>query len=722
MTASLEALEGEVQRLAREIAALGEGQSSRVYRMSWWSEKLLDWAMERPDFKVQLFRLVDVFPATTDDADVLRHLQEYFGEADVPELLDLGVGAASKVPLGRLAVARVARRNITRMARQFIVGRTAAEAVENLAPLWRNGSAFTVDLLGEKTVVDVEADRYVERVLDLLDVLTEQSANWAPDDALERDSLGVLPRVNVSVKPTAMATHYEPLTGEHGLAAAEQRLRKVLDRASEVGAFIHVDMEHYDVKDLTLQLVSEVLDDPAHQGLSAGVVIQTYLRDSYDDLQEVIEWSASRDAPLTVRLVKGAYWDAETIHATAAGWPSPVFACKEETDANYDRCARLLLDHHGQVRAAFASHNLRSLAHAIAYAREIGLPDSDIEIQMLHGMAEPIHAAIRRLGLRLRVYAPVGELVPGMAYLVRRLLENTSNASFVRQRFAEGRGLDALLRTPDVTVVPGPVSSVAERPVTDPATPTEYEPEPVREWRRSDVRQAFSEALEVVNGTLGRGVPARIGGASRGGPDEIVSVDPADPSVVVARCAACSAGDADRAVAAAVEVAAEWSTTPVERRAAVLFGAAGWMRDRRDEIAALEVREAGKPWDQADADVCEAIDFCEYYGRELLRLPERARVQSPPGERNVMTYQAKGVAAVIAPWNFPLAIPTGMTVAALAAGNTAVLKPAEQTPAVAEQLSSWRCTTPACRPVRSASSLATAQLLVRSSSSTPTWR
>src|SRR5207302_8842480 len=173
-----------------------------------------------------------------------------------------------------------------------------------------------------------------------------------------------------------------------------------------------------------------------------------------------------RAAPIGVRLVKGAYWDAETITSRAEGWPVPVFEHKDQTDANYERCVRLLHDHHGDVRAAFASHNLRSLAYAVTYARSVGLADSGYELQMLYGMAEPVQAAIRRLGLRLRVYAPVGELVPGMAYLVRRLLENTSNESFVRARFVEGRDLDELVRAPAVDHLPSPNGPV-RRTATD---------------------------------------------------------------------------------------------------------------------------------------------------------------------------------------------------------------------------------------------------------------
>jgi RHH-type proline utilization regulon transcriptional repressor/proline dehydrogenase/delta 1-pyrroline-5-carboxylate dehydrogenase len=680
----------EVTALAKRIADLGEGEKASVYRMSWWSDKMLGWAMSHPSFKTQLFRFVDVFPATHSDAEVLRHVREYFDGADVPRALDLGVGLADHMPMGGSLTATVARRNIRRMAEQFIVGATPAEAVAPLHQLWRAGSGFVVDLLGEKTVTAAEADRYSSRVAALVTTLVQESGGWAPDDHLERDDLGALPRVHVSIKPTALATHYAPLTRADGLASAKARLRPLLADCAAQGAFVWFDMEHFDAKDLTLQLFRDLLDEPSLADLEAGCVIQAYTRDSRDDLADLCAWSSARvragRAPIGIRLVKGAYWDAETIEAAAAGWPAPVFEEKAQTDANFERLTQMLLEHHGSVRAAFASHNLRSLAHAVMLARSLGLPDSSYELQMLYGMAEPIQAAIRRLGLRLRVYAPVGELVPGMAYLVRRLLENTSNESFVRHRFAEGRELTELVAPPAVASgsLPG-APAVVRRPATSASSPGDYQPEPLAEWRRAPVRAAMAAAVAGFTGAPAD-VPAVIDGQPFHTSATLYSVDPARPSVVIARSAACGSAEADAAVASCLAAWGQWRRTPAGERCAVLFRAAEWMRARRFELAALEVYEAGKPWAEADGDVCEAIDFCEYYGRQMRLLAAGAPVQSPLGELNAMRYDPRGVVAVIAPWNFPLAISAGMVSAALVAGNPVCYKPAEQTPAIGARL------------------------------------
>ncbi len=672
-------LDARVTALGRSLAGLA-GERAKVVQSSWWSERMLEWAMSHPSFRTELFRFVDVFPATVDDADVLAHLDDYFEGPDVPRVLDLGLGIADHVPFGSAAAAGLARRNISRVAEQFIIGTDPAGAVAGLERLWRQGSAFTVDLLGEKTITEVEADHYAARVGDLLSTLAQATSRWPSDDRLEADDLGSLARVNVSVKPTALASRYAPLTRADGLARAKARLRPILRQARDLGAFVHFDAEHYEVKDLTLELVRELLSEAEFAAMEAGVVVQAYLRGSHHDLAELIAFSGSRARPLTVRLVKGAYWDTETVIALAQGWPVPVYQDKAQTDANYERCVRLLHDHHGQVRAAFGSHNLRSLAYAVEYARTLGIGDRGFEIQMLHGMAEPVHAAVRRMGLRLRVYAPVGELLPGMAYLVRRLLENTANESFVRQRFVEGRELDEMLRAP--TTAELAEAEPAPRRATDPADPGPYRREPLAEWRHEIVRITFAAAVDRAGPQEPVRVPAVIAGKEVMTTSTIASVDPGDPTTTVAVSAACGPAEADAAVEAAHRSWPAWRRTSAPERAAVVFRAAQWLRERRAELAALEVFEAGKPWADADADVCEAIDFCEYYGRRALHLHAGGEVSSAPGERNCLHYSGRGVGAVIAPWNFPLAIPTGMVVAALVTGNAVVFKPAEQTPAV----------------------------------------
>jgi RHH-type proline utilization regulon transcriptional repressor/proline dehydrogenase/delta 1-pyrroline-5-carboxylate dehydrogenase len=683
-------VEAEVRELVARISELGSDTETRTFGITRGTEWLMRRAMRNEALRTQLFRFVDALPAMADDSELYRHVEEYFGGGVMPGLFSWGLAQSRRVPGGHKLVARTARREVARMATQFIVATDATNTAAQLGALWRRGRAATVDLLGEHTHSQAEADRYAARLADLVSVLIEASRAWPDDEVLERDDLGPLGRVAVAIKPTALAPDFTALTADAGVSSAARRLMPILEGAAANGAQVWFDLERYEVKQVTHRLVRELLSRPELARLQAGIVVQTYLRDSYEDLTFLCEWAKGREVPLGIRLVKGAYWDTETVVAEAASWPVPVYEQKGDTDANFERCVRLVHSHHGHVRAAFGSHNLRSLAYAIAAARAAGIPDNGYEVQLLWGMAEPVHEAFRRLGFRLRVYSPMGELVPGMAYLVRRLLENTSNDSFVRLRFAEHKDLASLVAVPvgDLGALPATTlgRAVVARPLTDTRRPRPYAPEPLVRWFAPDAPGLMSAALEKVRASLGGEVHGLIGAADLRTQRTLVSVDPAEPATIVAVSACCGPSDADRAVEAAASAFGPWSRTAPAERAGVLFRAADWLRSRKLELAALEVFEAGKCWDDADADVAEAIDFLEYYGREGLRLAEGGKVQSPPGEINRLSYHGRGVTAVISPWNFPLAIPCGMVSAALVAGNTVVLKPAEQTPAIAAML------------------------------------
>jgi RHH-type proline utilization regulon transcriptional repressor/proline dehydrogenase/delta 1-pyrroline-5-carboxylate dehydrogenase len=285
-----------------------------------------------------------------------------------------------------------------------------------------------------------------------LESLAAASRQWPPRPVLEHDGVGVLPRANLSVKVSALTPLLRPQAPERGQADAAQRLRPLMRRARDLGAHLHVDMESLDSRDAVLGLVLELLAEPEFAaGPSAGVVLQAYLRDSPQTLDELLAWTraagAHRAVPLTVRLVKGAYWDHELAEARRHGWAPPVFEDKGACDANFETLTGRLLDARPAVRVAIASHNLRSVAHAIAWSRRSGTPDSELELQVLRGLGDPLQEALARRGFRVRAYCPVGDLVAGMAYLVRRLLENTANESFLQEQ-ASGIPLERLLEPP----------------------------------------------------------------------------------------------------------------------------------------------------------------------------------------------------------------------------------------------------------------------------------
>jgi RHH-type proline utilization regulon transcriptional repressor/proline dehydrogenase/delta 1-pyrroline-5-carboxylate dehydrogenase len=441
------ALERETFAVGKRLAAALPAQRNPLKAID---DKAMDLASSDAELKAALFRFVDVVPACRSLDDLSRHLVGFLGEVEQPPPPVSVAMRMGNTKAGRAALGAAAAAGVRHMAHRFIVGEDPKAALGVLKDLWKAGVASSVDLLGEATVTQAEAQRYAERCASALDTLAQAAREWSPRPQLERDSAGPLPRANLSVKVSALTPLLKPDAPARGQRDAADRLRPLLRRAHERGAHLHIDMESMDSRDAVLELILELLqEDEFRAGPSAGLVLQAYLRDSPQTLDTILEWlqRVPRALPLTVRLVKGAYWDHELVEARQHGWPAPVFEHKADTDRNFEQLTRRLLDARPAVRVAVASHNLRSVSHAIAYNRLSGGADADLELQVLRGLGDPIQHAIAAQGLRVRTYCPVGDLVAGMAYLVRRLLENTSNESFLHEQ-ARGVALEELLAPP----------------------------------------------------------------------------------------------------------------------------------------------------------------------------------------------------------------------------------------------------------------------------------
>ena len=441
-------MESQLQEVGRSIHAAFPGKSRHPLRAL--DERAMALASHDAELRAALFRFVDVTPACRSLDDLARHLAGYLDEVDDQPPPIQAAMRMSGTKAGRAALGAAAAAGVRHMAHRFIVGETPKAALKTIRHLWENGAAVSLDLLGEATVTEAEADRYAARCLDALETLAGAAESWPERPVLEADSLGRLPRVNLSVKVSALTPLLRPEAPEVGREDAARRMRPLLVRARELGAHLHIDMESVDTIEATLGLVFELLDEPElRDGPSAGVVMQAYLRESPEQLERVIDWATAspREQPVVVRLVKGAYWDHEVVDARQHGWIPPVFEDKRESDRNFEALTRRLLEAWPHVRPAIASHNLRSVAHALAAARELGREDRDVEFQVLRGLGDDLAAALADLGQRVRIYCPVGDMVAGMAYLVRRLLENTSNESFLGEQ-QRGTPIDQLLAAP----------------------------------------------------------------------------------------------------------------------------------------------------------------------------------------------------------------------------------------------------------------------------------
>jgi RHH-type proline utilization regulon transcriptional repressor/proline dehydrogenase/delta 1-pyrroline-5-carboxylate dehydrogenase len=681
----MRSLQAEIEQRGKRIFDLVDRHPEPLFSKAGFYQRLMALSMRDEQLKLQLFRFVDVLPSLRTSREIVEHLQEYFTAArdsrKVSEFLGAGVRLASIVPW---ISGHILRWNVSEMARQFIAGRNPNDVMATLRKRRSQKIGFTVDLLGEAVVNETETDEYASRYLDLLEGLARETKNWT--DPLGKNS-ELFPVVNVSVKISALYSQINPADPEDAIAHLAPKLRPLLRRARELGAFVNFDMESYAHKNTTLELFKAVFTEEEFKDWPhAGIVTQAYLRDSEADLRDLIEWGRTRGTRFAVRLVKGAYWDYETTKSRQNGWACPVYLQKPESDANFEALTRLLLENESVVTSAFGSHNVRSIAHAQALAHELGIDRGRFEFQLLYGMAGPIKRALVEMGYRVREYSPVGELLPGMSYLVRRLLENTSNEGFLRAKFSENASAEELLRDPREIlrrsrngVLPlsnDTINMTKNPPKTQLIAP--YQNAPLTNFALPENQEKMRASLQEQRKQLGRKVPLTINGEKIWTDKMFSSVNPSQPDQIVGYAVEGGIPEAERAVAAARQAFVKWRRTSFEERCQLLERVAEILERRRFELSALEVFEVGKPWAQGDADIAEAIDFCTFYARQMRRIGRPHLTQNVPGEEGYQHYWPRGVALVIAPWNFPMAILCGMVSAALVTGNTVIMKPSEQ--------------------------------------------
>jgi RHH-type transcriptional regulator, proline utilization regulon repressor / proline dehydrogenase / delta 1-pyrroline-5-carboxylate dehydrogenase len=681
----MRSLQSEVEQRGRRIFELVDKYPESLFSKAGFYQRLMTLSMRDEQLKLQLFRFVAVLPSLHTSGEIIEHLQEYFADGHdsrmVSEFLGAGIRLAGIVPW---ISGPILRWNVSEMARQFIAGRNPNDAMRTLRKRRAQRIGFTVDLLGEAVVSETEADEYATRYQDLLEGLAGETKHWT--DPLGKNS-ELFPVVNLSVKISALYSQVSPADPADAVAHLAPKLRPLLRRARELGAFINFDMESYAHKNTTLELFKTVFTEEEFKDWPhAGIVTQAYLRDSETDLRDLIDWGRTRGTRFAVRLVKGAYWDYETTKSRQNGWDCPVYLQKPESDANFETLTQLLLENEAVVTSAFGSHNVRSIAHAQALADELGIDRSRFEFQLLYGMAGPIKRALVEMGYRVREYCPVGELLPGMSYLVRRLLENTSNEGFLRAKFSENVPAEELLRDPREILRGSRNGVLPPSNATINMTTTTYKTQPGAPYENASLtnfalpenQEKMRAALREQRKQFGRKVPLTINGEKIWTDKMFSSVNPSQPDQIVGYAAEAGIPEAERAVAAARAAFEKWRRTSFEERCQLLERAAEILERRRFELSALEVFEVGKPWAEADGDIREAIDFCTFYARQTRLIGRPRLTQNVPGEESYQHYWPRGVALVIAPWNFPMAILCGMVSAALVTGNTVIMKPSEQ--------------------------------------------
>jgi RHH-type proline utilization regulon transcriptional repressor/proline dehydrogenase/delta 1-pyrroline-5-carboxylate dehydrogenase len=571
-------------------------------------------------------------------------------------------------------VVRTAMRQAMRiMGHQFVMGRTIDEALKRSRNKKNSAFRYSFDMLGEAALTRVDAERYMEAYFDAIASI---------GDSLEGQSVDIFAAPSISVKLSALHPRYSYMQSDRVMRELVPRVAELARHARANGIALTVDAEETERLELSLELFGQICRDrdlADYDGF--GLAVQTYQRRALDVIDYVEELARDTRRRIPVRLVKGAYWDTEVKHAQELGLESyPVFTRKVHTDVSYLAASRRALDAAERIYPQFATHNAHTLASVLHYAGS----RKDYEFQRLHGMGEELYTEVidpERFARPCRVYAPVGSHKDLLPYLVRRLLENGANTSFVNRIVDEDVAVE--------DIVADPVTAARETGFTPhPRIPS---PGALFDDRVNSAginlpnRDVTAELLTAMDEAAGReyhAVPVVAGKREKGG--ALDSVNPARRQDVVGTVEQATADMVDASITAAVKAQVGWDREGGPARAEVLERVADLFEANGPELMALCVREAGKTLPDALAELREAVDFLRFYAAEARKLfADPTHLPGPTGERNTLGMRGRGIFVCISPWNFPLAIFTGQVSAALAAGNAVLAKPAEQTALVA---------------------------------------
>ena len=717
---------------------LKEHQTNLFSKKEWYG-KLMRWTLSSPSFKTPLFRFVDVFPVLKNQQDIFFFLNEYLGSqagGSAPwalkhtisflYMLNQKMPAIPLLKKSQPFITNLVCKQMKAMSSLFIVGEDFDSAWPILKQMQKNGFGWTLDLLGEAVLSSEEAQFYQNRYWQIIDQLSPEVKQKEPNEhkaspamraglsngaglaitaEMDKDETGdLIPQANISVKVSSLDSQIQNVSWDFSKERLKKKLRVLFQKAVDKGVFINIDMEQYVYKDMTLSVWTELIMEKEFKNYPHfGIVIQAYLKDSLRDLQKLLTLVKVRGVAITVRLVKGAYWDYELIHSRQNMWPCPVYENKWESDMNFEICTNFILKAYPFLRLALGTHNLRSLTYALQRSQELKIPKKALEIQTLYGMAMAINSCLIQKGWRVRQYCPLGVAIPGMAYLVRRLLENTANESFIQNHQTTKQSIAYQLKalTPVGVSQPSLSSGDQTKGVSQNSknknqiassftlgNSKEYvfQNTPLLDFSISVHRQKFQKALEKWKSRLPLRVPVVIDNQEQYTAHTFKRENPSYPSEKVVVVSQADKSLCTKAIQSAKKSFISYSQTSAKKRCQMLMSLADKIEANRYSLAALQVLEVGKSWAGADGDVCEAIDFCRYYSKEMGRLSKSHSTAKVLGEESFYSYHPRGVALVIAPWNFPLAILTGMTVASLVTGNTVLIKPAEQSSATAYEL------------------------------------
>lgn len=578
---------------------------------------------------------------------------------------------------GEPAIRQAVKQAVKVMSHQFVIGRTIGEAIDRSKSYNEQGYVFSYDMLGEVARTQDDADRYFAAYENAIEVIGEKG-----------DKKDLINGPSISVKLSALYPRYEFNQQEKAIPILTQRLKALALKAKAAGISLTVDAEEADRLEMSLEIIKAVFDDHAFdtwEGL--GLAVQAYQKRAFPLIQWLIDLAKNKQKRIQVRLVKGAYWDSEIKVSQEGGFDGyPVFTRKSSTDLSYIACAKRMLSAQDAIYPQFATHNAYSVAAILTVVKAADAP-LDFEFQNLQGMGKSLHDQIvskNAMNLRCRIYAPVGNHEDLLPYLVRRLLENGANSSFVNQIVDPNVPIEKLVESPIKATrafdsipnnrIPLPKAIYGDARMNSNGL----------DFSNHAELETLHKELQAFQDRDWTAVPRdhRVLASDQ---KEVIT-SPYNREHVVGEAVWASAEDADSAISAAKAAFDAWNHKSVEERAAILDKAGDLLEEHRTELLCLAVKEAGKVFLDAVAEVREAVDFCRYYADQSVKVMAPQVMPGPTGESNVLSMHGRGVLVCISPWNFPIAIFAGQVAAALVTGNCVIAKPAEQTPLVAARV------------------------------------
>ncbi|PTW62518.1 L-proline dehydrogenase /delta-1-pyrroline-5-carboxylate dehydrogenase [Breoghania corrubedonensis] len=570
--------------------------------------------------------------------------------------------------LGMPAMRTATRQAMRLLGHQFVLGETIENALDRARSMEAKGYRYSYDMLGEGARTSADAERYFQSYANAIAAIAKRAGDRPLPD-----------RPGISVKLSALHPRYEATNREAVLAALTPKLIELARSAKAHDLNLTVDAEEADRLELSLDVFAATIADPSLADWEGfGLAIQAYQKRALAVVGYVHDLASAYDRRLMVRLVKGAYWDTEIKRAQERGLEDyPVFTRKAASDLSYMACAQRMLAGRDRIYSQFASHNGLTVAQIL----ELATPADRFEFQRLHGMGESLFkTVVEEDGHPCRIYAPVGGHRDLLAYLVRRLLENGANSSFVAAVGNPSTPMENLLKRPAAFLETG---SARNRHIVLPhALYGNRKDAAGVEFGHAREREALSAGIAEQSFPMVQATALIDGKAGTGEPRQVLS--PMDGRTVAGSVAEATPEEAISAIGAAGEGFKTWSRMPVEGRAAALERMADLLEENRDRLMALLAVEAGKTQADGIAEIREAVDFCRYYAVEARNLFGAGTLMpGPTGEENRYRFRGRGVFLCISPWNFPLAIFLGQVTAALVSGNAVIAKPAPQTPLVA---------------------------------------